>query len=129
MKPVDVYRQIIDQLVERSPSLGARLVTEEAIYSKAPAFRHTNDLVRTLTPEQRAILAEMLTLERESAIHDVLAALTWWIDCHDVGLTYQGKPHASPVERDGAARGLRRSTRRLGMAEGCGDSITIPFSG
>ncbi len=99
MKPVDVYRQIIDQLVERSPSLGARLVTEEAIYSKAPAFRHTNDLVQALTPEQRAILAEMLTLERESAIHDVLAALTWWIDCHDVGLTYQGKP--MPVQLSG----------------------------
>ena len=92
MKPVEVYKQIIDQLVERSPSLGARLVTEESIYSKAPAFRHTNDLVRALTPEQRAVLAEMLSHEREGAIHDVLAALTWWIDCREVGLTYQGKP-------------------------------------
>ena len=99
MKPVEVYKQIIDQLVERSPSLGARLVTEEGMYSKAPAFRHTNDLVRALTAEQRAVLAEMLTHERESAIHDVLAALTWWIDCRDVGLTYQGQP--MPVQLSG----------------------------
>jgi len=99
MKPVEVYKQIIDQLVEQSPSLGARLVTEESNYSKAPAFRHTNDLVRALAPEQRAVLAQMLTHERESAIHDVLAALTWWIDCRDVGLTYQGQ--AMPVQLSG----------------------------
>ena len=91
IKPVEVYKQIIDQLVERSPSLGARLVRDEGIYSKAPALRHTNDLVRALTPEQRGVLAEMLTHERAGAIHDVLAALTWWIDCRDVSLAYQGQ--------------------------------------
>ena len=99
MKPVEVYKQIIDQLVERSPSVGARLVMEEGIYSKAAAFRHTNDLVRALTPDQRAVFAEMLTHERESAIHDVLAALTWWIDCRDVSLTYQGQP--MPIQLSG----------------------------
>jgi hypothetical protein len=41
----------------------------------------------------------MLTHERESAIHDVLATLTWWIDCRDVGLTYQGA--AMPVQLSG----------------------------
>jgi hypothetical protein len=99
MKPVDVYKQIIDELVRRSPSMGARLVTEQGIYSKAPAFQHTNELVRALTPEQRALLAQMLTHERESAIHDVLATLTWWIDCRSVGLTYQGEP--VPVQLSG----------------------------
>lgn len=99
MKPVEVYKQIIDQLVEDSPSLGARLVAEEGIYSKAPALHHTNELVGALTPEQRTVLAEMLTHERESAIHDVLATLTWWIDCRDVALTYQGKP--MPVQLSG----------------------------
>lgn len=101
MKPVEVYKHIIDQLVERTPSLGARLVREEGSYSKAPAFHHTNDLVRALTTEQRAILAEMLTHERESAIHDVLAALTWWIDCREVGLTYQGKPMPTQLSEMG----------------------------
>ena len=66
MKPVEVYKQIIDQLVERSPSLGARLVTEESIYSKAPAFRHTNDLVRALTPEQRLEVEALDLSEPES---------------------------------------------------------------
>jgi hypothetical protein len=99
MNPVEVYKQIIDQLVERSPSLGARLVAEQGIYSKAPALQHTNELVRSLTPEQRALLAEMLNHERQGAIHDVLAALTWWIDCRSVGLTYEGQP--MPVQLSG----------------------------
>jgi hypothetical protein len=62
-------------------------------------LHHTNDLVRGLTSEQRDVLAEILTHERESAIHDVLAALTWWIDCREVGLTYQGQP--MPVQLSG----------------------------
>lgn len=98
-KPVEAYKQIIDHLVEESPSLGARLVREVGIYSKAPALRHTNDLVRALTLEQRVVLAEMLTHERVNAIHDVLAALSWWIDCRGVGLTYQGQP--MPVQLSG----------------------------
>jgi len=99
MSPVEVYKQIIDQLVERSPSLGARLVAEQGIYSRAPACLYTNGLVRAMTPERRALLAVMLTHERESAIHDLLAALTWWIDCRSVGLTYQGQP--MPVQLSG----------------------------
>lgn len=97
--PVEVYKQIIDQLVERSPSMGARLVAEQGVYSKAPALEKTNNLVRSLTQEQRKMLMQILAHERQSAIHDVLAALTWWIDCRGVGLTYQGQP--MPVQLSG----------------------------
>jgi hypothetical protein len=91
LRPVEVYKQIIDELVERSASLGARLVTEEGIYSKAPALQPLNALVERLTPEERSLLAQILTHERFGAIHDVLAALTWWIDCRDVALTWHGQ--------------------------------------
>jgi len=117
MTPVEVYKQILDQLVERSPSLGARLVTEEGIYSKAPAYQHTNDLVRALTPEQRIVLAEILTHERESAIHDVLASLTWWIDCREVGLTYQGKPMPTQLSEMGLHVDYIGATKRLELAD------------
>jgi len=98
---VEVYKQIIDQLVERSPSLGARLVTEQGIYSKAPALKTLNELVESLTPQQRAVLAEILAHERWSAIHDVLAALTWWIDARNVGLTYRGEPMPTQLSEMG----------------------------
>ena len=97
--PLDVYKQIIDDLVQRSPSLGARLVVEKGIFSKAPDLQPLNGLVQSLKPDQRAMLAQMLTHERSSAIHDVLAAITWWIDCCNVGLTYRGEP--MPVQLSG----------------------------
>ena len=99
MRPVEVYKQIIDDLVQRSPSLGARLVAEHGIYSKAPALQPLNALVEKLTPEGRSLLIRMLTHERSSAIHDVLAAITWWIDSREVGLTYRGEP--MPVQLSG----------------------------
>ena len=37
--------------------------------------------------------------ERTSAIHDVLADLTWWITTRRVGLTFNGQP--MPVELSG----------------------------
>ena len=99
MRPVEVYKQMIDQLVERSPSLGARLVAEEGVYSKAPALTPLNALVKRLTAEERSLLIQMLTHERHSAIHDVLAAITWWIDCREVALTHRGEP--MPVQLSG----------------------------
>src|SRR5438034_6956727 len=118
MKPVEVYKQIIDQLVERSVSLGARLVAEQGIYSNAPALQQTNELVRSLTPRQRAVLVEMLTHERESAIHDALACLTWWIDCRNVGLTYQGERMPVQLSGEGLHGDYIGRFGRLAVAEG-----------
>ncbi len=98
-RPVDAYKQIIDDLVSDTPSLGARLILEHGIYSKAPDAEKLNELVGSLTPEQCKVLARMLTEERSSAMHDVLAAITWWIDCRGLGLTYDGKP--MPVQLSG----------------------------
>jgi hypothetical protein len=40
----------------------------------------------------------MLREERSGAVHDVLALLTWWIQCWDVPLTYRGEPMPVGVE-------------------------------
>jgi len=37
------------------------------------------------------MLAELLLDERAGAVFDALAVLSWWIECHDVGLTFKGK--------------------------------------
>lgn len=41
----------------------------------------------------------MLQAERDGAIHDVLAVLSWWIDCRDVGFAVDGEP--MPVSLSG----------------------------
>lgn len=97
--PALAYRQIIDQLVAGSESLEARLVRTEGVLSKAPEQQAANQFVARLNSQDRATLAAILTNERQSAIHDVLATLSWWIDCREVALTYQGDP--MPVDVSG----------------------------
>jgi hypothetical protein len=92
-RPVDAYMAIIDQLVsETSHGVSERLVGEDGIWSKAPREDAANEFVRSLSTEQRRMLARMLHKERTGAIHDVLALLTWWILTRDIALTFRGEP-------------------------------------
>jgi hypothetical protein len=43
----------------------------------ARAHARFNEFIQKLSAEDRALLSEMLQEERDGAIHDVLAALTW----------------------------------------------------
>jgi hypothetical protein len=90
--PLDVYKAIIDQLVgETRLSGSSSRVSQSALFSNAPAHRGYNKFIRSLSTEHRELLSRMLQDERDSAIHDVLALLTWWITARDVGLTFRGK--------------------------------------
>ena len=98
--PVDVYKSIIDQLVDEVRVFGsAGHVAERSFFSKAPAHARFNEFIGKLSSDDRALLSEMLQEERDGAIHDVLAALTWWITAREVGLTYRGE--RMPVELSG----------------------------
>lgn len=99
-RPIDAYKAIIDQLVtETSHGISVRLVVEESIWSKAPNEEAANAFVRSLSGEQRRLLAHLVQQERTSAIHDVLAVLTWWISARGVGLTFEGC--SMPIELSG----------------------------
>ena len=89
--PALAYRQLIDQLVAESESLGARLVQEEGVFSKSPDAHVANQLVARLTGADRATLAAILASERRAAFHDVLATLSWWVTCRQMGVTYRGE--------------------------------------
>lgn len=97
--PVEVYKEIIDLLVSETSELGPARWVLKGIYSKAPADRPKNDLVENLSPDQRIVLSQMLRDARTSAIHDLLSVLSWYIECHGVGLTYRGAP--MPVDLSG----------------------------
>jgi len=98
--PMDAYKAIIDKLVEETRLGGAGShVAESGVFSNAPSAREFNAFIGTLSQKQRKMLARMLQEERDGAIHDVLAALTWWIIARDVGLTFRGEP--MPVDLSG----------------------------
>ncbi len=99
-RSLDVYKAIIDQLVGETRLLGSSShVTENGIFSNAPAHRDFNEFIRSLSPQQRELLSRMLQEERDGAIHDVLAVLTWWITARGVALTLRGEE--MPVELSG----------------------------
>lgn len=98
--PIDAYKAIIDELVDDVRVVGSSgHVAVESFFSKAPAHARFNEFIRQLPPEHRVLLAEMLQEERDGAIHDVLAALTWWMTTRDVGMTFHGEP--MPIELSG----------------------------
>jgi hypothetical protein len=98
--PAATYREIIDKLVnDARQSVAAKLVRTEGIFSRAPSRRTLNKFVGLLSHQQRNLLSQMLEAERDSAFHDVLAELTWWISCRDVGWTVRGEP--MPVDQSG----------------------------
>ena len=98
--PLDAYKAIIDQLVHETRLSGpGSWLAEEGIFSNAPADQEYNAFIRSLSPEQRALLARMVNEARDDAIHDVLAALTWWMTAREVGLTFRGEQ--MPIELSG----------------------------
>jgi hypothetical protein len=75
------------QQVERSHFLET---SDHAVY---------NPPVRSLAPEQRRILGDMLLRECWNAIHDVLAVLTDWMSSDGLAFMFQGEP--MPVDLSG----------------------------
>lgn len=96
--PLEAYKQIIDDLVERSPSVLAKRVRQNIAFptGSQPEF---NGLLASLSAEQREVFASLLTEERQGGVHDVLAQLTWWISTRHVALTFRGSP--MPVDLSG----------------------------
>ncbi len=92
-RPADAYKAIIDQLAtETTTGVSEKLVTTEGLFSKAADDAALNSFVRGLPLEHRTLLAKMLCEERQSAIHDVLAVLSWWVDAGDLCFTLRGEP-------------------------------------
>jgi hypothetical protein len=97
--PFDAYKAIIDAFVDKTDNYGAhRFVARHGFFSRATSHRQFNDFIATLSRGQVELLAQMLREERYAAVHDVLASLTWWIQCQDVALTYRGEPMPVGVE-------------------------------
>jgi hypothetical protein len=98
-RPIDAYKTIIDELVnETSRSVTQQLIVERGFFLETSDNARFNQLVRSLTSEQRELLGDMLLEERWGTIHDVLAVWTLWMS-NGLAFTFQGKP--VPVDLSG----------------------------
>lgn len=96
--PASTYRAIIDELVDRTPSLAARLLRQDGVAGKDADDGAANEMVGRLSAADREVLATFLDRQREGAFHDVLATLTWWMDCRDVLWACAGQPMPTGYE-------------------------------
>ena len=71
-KELVLYKAFIDGLVERKDSMTA-LCVKGGGFPKTEDNKAKNDLLATLTPEQKDVLAEMLQDEHIAGIHTTLA--------------------------------------------------------
>lgn len=98
--PLEAYKAIVDKLISETRTHGAGTkIAKLGVFSRAPAHTPFNRFIESLSPQQRDLLSQMLLAERDSTIHDVLAELSWWIEVHEVGLTFHGEP--MPVDISG----------------------------
>lgn len=68
-KELELYKAFIDGLVERKDSMMALWVKGDG-FPKTEDNKAKNELLATLTPEQKDVLAEMLQDEHIAGIHD-----------------------------------------------------------
>ena len=91
----DAYKSFIDDLVSDAKKRGggSRLASQgKTILRSKDDEKAFNQLFSQLSPSQRDLLVRVLREERGEAFHDLLATLTWQIDCNDFALTFQGEP-------------------------------------
>ena len=96
------YQEIIDQLVnETRLSVLANRVARNTPFPAKSEQSEFNELLSSLSQRQRDLVSALLLQERSGTVHDVLAVLSWWIQCRGVGLTLEGKPMQVALSGEG----------------------------
>ena len=89
-KELELYQAFIDGLVERKDSMTALWVKGDG-FPKTEDNKAKNELLATLTPEQKGVLAEMLQDEHIAGIHDTLAYINEMMDLDGLELRQDGE--------------------------------------
>jgi hypothetical protein len=97
----EAYKEFIDALVDNALNGGGGPRLEKSGKVFAPLDEDVTpyrDFVASLTESQRQLLVNLLRKERCDAFHDLLAELTWRIDCRGFGMTFNGNPMRVGIE-------------------------------
>ena len=89
-KELKLYKAFIDGLVERKDSITARWVKGDG-FPKTEDNKAKNELLATLIPEQKSIIAEMLQDEHIAGIHTTLAYINKMTDLDGLELQQDGE--------------------------------------
>ena len=93
-KELELYKIFIDGLVERKDSMTARWVKGDG-FPKTEDNKAKNELLATLTPEQKGIIAKMLQDEHIAGIHTALAYINKMMDLDGLELHQDGEAYSN----------------------------------
>lgn len=91
-KALELYKAFIDGLVERKDSMTAFCVKGDG-FPKTEDNKAKKDLLATLTPEQKGVLAEMLQEEYIAGIYTTLAYINKMMDLDGLELHQDGESY------------------------------------
>jgi hypothetical protein len=101
----EAYKEFIDTLVidAKTRGEGVRLKKGEKILPPSLVDKDADRItyskfIESLDDVQQKLLINLLQEERIGAFHDLLAQLTWHIDCNGFGITFQGQPMPVGIE-------------------------------
>ena len=89
-KELKLYKAFVDGLVDRKDSMTARWVKGDG-FPQTDDNKAKNELLATLPPEQKGVLAEMLQDEHIAGIHDTLAYINEMMDLDGLELRQDGE--------------------------------------
>ena len=93
-KGLEYYKNFIDGLVEQKNGVDGKRILGKG-YPHNEENRPYNELLASLTLEQKEVLAKLVQKARLGGIHDALAYMDEMMDCDGLQLTQNGEslPH------------------------------------
>lgn len=89
---LDLYKAFIDGLVKKKNCIQSKWITEKG-YPDIADNKEINNLLSSLTDEQKSVLACMVQKARLSGIHDTLAYMNEMMDCDGLELSQNGEKY------------------------------------
>ena len=89
-KGLDYYKGFIDGLVKRKDGVDSRRILGKG-YPQTEENKALNELLSSLTPEQKSVLARTVQKARDGGIHDTLAYMDEMMDCDGLVMSQNGE--------------------------------------
>ena len=91
---LELYKAFIDGLVKRKDGVLGKWIIGKG-YPNTDDNKEINDLLNSLSAEQKSIVAKMVSKARIGGIHDTLAYMNEMMDCDGLEISQHGEvfPH------------------------------------
>ena len=89
-KGAKIYRQMIDEAVEKSKKCVAASIVQKG-EAKGGDAEKLNKIFSKLTEEERKVLAKFVLDSYSDGMYDLICDIEWYIDCKDMKITVEGE--------------------------------------